>query len=72
MTTPVRKCAEQAGLLMHNPQNTPTKLDKFAELLIRECLEIISDESEKVPEEWRCKDGNHIWWKIKEHFGVDE
>lgn len=42
---------------------------KFAELLIRECLDVISDESEKVSDEWRCKDGKHIWWKIKEHFG---
>jgi len=42
---------------------------KFAELLIREFLDVISDESEKVSDEWRCKDGKHIWWKIKEHFG---
>lgn len=46
--------------------------EKFAELLIREFLDVISDESEKVSDEWRCKDGKHIWWKIKEHFGVLE
>ena len=47
------------------------EIEKFAELLIRECMDIISDESEKVSDEWRCKDGKHIWWKIKEHFGVE-
>lgn len=47
-------------------------LDKFAELIVRECMDIVSDESEKVSDEWRCKDGKHIWWKIKEHFGVEE
>lgn len=46
--------------------------EKFAELLIRECMGIISNESEKISNEWRCKDGKHIWWKIKEHFGVKE
>lgn len=44
--------------------------DKFAELIVKECMDIVSDESEKVSDEWRCKDGQHIWWKIKEHFGV--
>ncbi len=47
------------------------KIQKFAELIVRECMDIISDESEKVSDEWRCKDGKHIWWKIKEHFGVE-
>ena len=47
-------------------------VEKFAEFIVRECMDIISDESEKVSDEWRCKDGKHIWWKIKEHFGVVE
>ena len=50
--------------------DSPAKIQKFAELIVRECMDIISDESEKVSDEWRCKDGKHIWWKIKEHFGV--
>lgn len=45
--------------------------EKFAELIARKCM-IISEESEKVSDEWRCKDGKHIMWKIKEHFGVEE
>lgn len=46
------------------------ELMRYAELIVRECMDIVSDESEKVSDEWRCKDGQHIWWKIKEHFGV--
>ena len=32
--------AREAGLLVHNPERMPTKLQRFAELLIRECAEI--------------------------------
>lgn len=53
-------------------QNTAYGLERFAELIVRECMDIISDESGKVSDEWRCKDGKHIWWKIKEHFGVED
>lgn len=45
--------------------------NKFAHLIVSECMDIIYDESEKVSDEWQCEDGNHIWWKIKEHFGVE-
>lgn len=48
------------------------QIEQFAEMLVKECLHVIEQESEKVPEEWRCKDGQHIWWKLKEHFGVEE
>jgi len=30
--------AREAGLLVHNPDLMPTKLQKFAELLVRECM----------------------------------
>ena len=46
------------------------QIDQFAEMLIKECLHVIDQESDKVFENWRCKDGQHIWWKLKEHFGV--
>ena len=45
--------------------------EKFAELLVRECMDIIANEQQKVEPEWRCKSGHHIWWAIKEHFGVE-
>lgn len=52
--------AREAGLLVHNPARMPTKLQKFAELLIRECAEI-ADKAEP----YKAND------LIKQHFGVD-
>ena len=52
--------AREAGLLVHNPALMPTKLQKFAELLIRECAEI-ADKAEP----YKAND------LIKQHFGVD-
>ena len=51
--------AREAGLLVHNPDLMPTKLQKFAELLIRECAEI-ADKAEP----YKAND------LIKQHFGV--
>lgn len=52
--------AREAGLLVHNPERMPTKLQKFAELLIRECADI-ADKAEP----YKAND------LIKQHFGVD-
>ena len=52
--------AREAGLLVHNPELMPTKLQKFAELLIRECAEI-ADKAEP----YKAND------LIKQHFGVE-
>ena len=52
--------AREAGLLVHNPDLMPTKLQKFAELLIRECAEI-ADKAEP----YKAND------LIKQHFGVE-
>jgi len=34
----IKELAREAGLLVHNPNGVPTKLEKFAELLIQDCL----------------------------------
>ena len=52
--------AREAGLLVHNPELMPTKLQKFAELLIRECAEI-ADKAEPYK-------SNDL---IIQHFGVE-
>ena len=33
-----RELAREAGLLVHNPEKMPTKLGKFAELMINDCI----------------------------------
>ncbi|CAB4125236.1 hypothetical protein UFOVP58_89 [uncultured Caudovirales phage] len=44
----------------------------FAEMIIRECVKHITDQQDIVETDWQCKDGIHIVYSLKEHFGVDE
>jgi hypothetical protein len=59
MNNKYQDLAREAGLLVHNPERMPTKLQKFAELLIRECAEI-ADKGWAAP-----------GIQIKQHFGVE-
>jgi hypothetical protein len=71
--------AREAGLLVHNPERMPTKLQKFAELLIQECIDKI--ETHRIPVgnsaagemacEWTYAALKEIRDDIKEHFGVE-
>jgi hypothetical protein len=37
MNERIRQLAHEAGLPTYNPEGIPTKLEKFAELIVREC-----------------------------------
>jgi hypothetical protein len=60
MNSRYQDLAREAGLLVHNPERMPTKLQKFAELLIMECADI-ADKAEP----YKAND------LIKQHFGVE-
>ena len=72
MNERIRKLAERAGLkvesFMTNPPKpfqilgTPEQFEKFAELIVRECMEIVGDGT---------VDGEIYHDRIKQHFGVD-
>lgn len=73
MNKRIVELAKQAGLLVHNPDNMPTKLEAFAELLIQDCLKVVENHTQgpydiamtaKTHNTW------NIWIDIKEHFGV--
>lgn len=66
MNERIKELAREAGLLVYNPEGAPTKLEKFAKLIVRECVGIVDDEG--------CGEGGSIraMKKIKEHFGVEE
>jgi hypothetical protein len=77
MNERIRELAREAGLLAYNPEGPPTKLEKFAELIVRECADqIISKGTDWVdfapsqtgvrPEYWDMAQ------QIKQHFGVEE
>ena len=40
MNERIRELAHEAGLPTYNPEGVPTKLEKFAELIVQECLNI--------------------------------
>ena len=59
MNNKYQDLAREAGLLVHNPERMPTKLGKFAELLIEECVKIADG---------KWADPGH---QIKQHFGIE-
>jgi hypothetical protein len=74
MNERIRELAHEAGLPTYNPEGIPTKLEKFAELIVRECLEACS----------RANEIRHFvpptqeqvvlscMREIEQHFGVEE
>lgn len=42
MNQRIKEIANKAGLLVHNPEDVPTKLQVFAYLLIEECISKIN------------------------------
>jgi hypothetical protein len=81
MNERIKQLAEQAGMVKifeehaHEYgngtfENTPySELEKFAELIVRECGEVAYKAYWNNPETVR---GVHIQEKIKQHFGVEE
>ena len=63
MNERIKLLAREAGLLAYNPDGPPTKLEKFAELIIRECADWIDRQDET-----RCPYGVDL----VEHFGVEK
>ena len=71
MNERIKELAHEAGLPTYNPEGMPTKLEKFAELIVRECLEqvdkvdnMLEDDKEKVGVAW-------VGLAIAKHFGVE-
>jgi len=58
----IRALAHEAGLPTYNPEGIPTKLEKFAELIIQECLNICEDMGDNG------KDGHYCADKIAKTF----
>jgi len=63
MNDRIKELAREAELLVYNPNGVPTKLEKFAELIVRECAKV-GDSGDPL------QDGG-IARMIKEHFGVE-
>lgn len=64
MNKRIQELAHEVGLPTYNPEGVPTKLEKFAELIVRECAEMFEGvyTDQQRPE--------RIDIRIKQHFGV--
>lgn len=65
MNERIRQLAHEAGLPTYNPDGIPTKLEKFAELIVRECANIANGGIDPN-EDYLIGDD------IMKHFGVDQ
>ena len=63
MNERIKELAREAGLLVHNPDGIPTKLEKFAELIVKECSGVNYHSS--------FQDGEFHARELLEHFGVE-
>jgi hypothetical protein len=48
MNPRIRELAHEAGLPTYNPDGIPTKLEKFAELIVRECAIVANEHVEEI------------------------
>ena len=73
MNERIRELAHEAGLPTYNPEGIPTKLEKFAELIVRECIgcceQVISDPVPESVDTW-LNGGEQCIQEIKQHFGL--
>ena len=56
MNERIKELAHEAGLPTYNPEGIPTKLEKFAELIVRECISSVGSQADKA--------------YLKKHFGL--
>ena len=68
MNKRIQELAHEAGLPTYNPDGIPTKLEKFAELIVRECVEVCNS---RVGNSDYNTGRMHCASDLKEHFGVE-
>ena len=67
MNERIQELAHEAGLPTYNPEGIPTKLEKFAELIVRECIEQVIT-GPNGPAHYAVEAA----LRLKKHFGVEE
>ena len=70
MNERIREIAHEVGLPTYNPEKIPTKLEKFAELIIKECVKEIhlTDLGDLFGRDQYL---DNVAKHIENHFGVD-
>ena len=81
MNERIKELAHEAGLPTYNPDGIPTKLEKFAELIVRECMNVGNDLAKETFSystqpgdifEYKAHAMEDVVEAIKDHFGVEE
>ncbi len=71
MNEHIQKLAEQQGLTGPNYFLSSQELEKFAELIVRECMSIVDDAERGGSNEIWDNAVKFIRRDMKQHFGVD-
>ena len=69
MNERIKELAKQAGFEPFEVRLDDTKLEKFAELIVRECMERIKV---VIAEEAMNVNSDYFYYDFKQHFGVEE
>ena len=69
MNARIKELARESGLLSYNPQGIPTKLEKFAEAIIKECMNQVEEQYLPVLEDELMMKDTH--WDGYVQCGVD-
>jgi hypothetical protein len=64
----IKELARQAGLPTYNPEGIPTKLEQFAELIVKECADVVRPHVRHLANH-ECAEW--VEEQIKQHFGVE-
>jgi hypothetical protein len=49
----------------------PVELVGFVKLIVKECIDKISQEQDLAEQNWLCDNGVHICHELPKHFGLD-
>jgi len=71
MNERIRELAREARLPTYNPEGIPTKLEKFAELIVRECAGLFPNVYVEIENEYGHTPVIAADY-IKKHFGVEQ
>ena len=79
MNERIKELAEQADIVFGFDKNNDPEvicavidIEKFAELIVQECVNVLHKAQWDKGEDWECADGTRIIAQVKHHFGVEE
>jgi len=72
MNERIEKLAEQQGFTGPNFYISSSELEKFAELIIKECLDVVELRRSRGPVEVCKEECKAVIAEINHHFGIEE